>query len=165
MNKHPLAALGLYICDRLVEGFEGRSVSAAALLLSLRSRGPLAITELALLLDISQPTATRLVDGLEREGLLRRLPRDGRVVQVKLTPAGQRKAERFQQARMAVIGELGASLSAKEQKLLSELTDKMLSGATKSRVQARILCRLCDHDGCVGLGCPIDRRAGQIEAG
>src|SRR3954470_15780638 len=67
----------------------------------LSAEAPLGVGELACAADVSAPTATRMLAGLERDGLVERrgCTRDRRVVRVALTAAG---AERMtgKRARM-----------------------------------------------------------------
>lgn len=66
------------------------------LLLAVRGRrSPPTIGDLAESLMLKQSSATELVDRAERAGLVVRAadPRDGRVVQVRLTARGRRKLE------------------------------------------------------------------------
>ncbi len=74
----------------LSAGNSGLSRTEAALLSTL-SDGSQRITELAASEALAQPTVTRVVDSLERRGLVERQPnlRDRRVVLVASTPAGR----------------------------------------------------------------------------
>ena len=78
-------------------------------------RGPLTLSELAAAEQVRPPTITRLVQQLERDGLLRRLPdpADRRVTRVSATAAGRRllAAGRARRVRRlaADIGRLNAS--------------------------------------------------------
>jgi DNA-binding MarR family transcriptional regulator len=102
-------------------------------LLNTLSDGPRRITELAALERLAQPTMTQLVKRLEREGLVARERQadDGRVVLVRLTPAGTAGLEQFRTRA-------GAALSAH----LAEMPDdevQALATATET------LARLVDH--------------------
>src|SRR5262245_30629752 len=67
------------------------SLTGAATLGSLSLHGPCRLPELARREGVTQPGMTQLVTRLERDGLAVRRgdPRDGRVVLVELTPAGE----------------------------------------------------------------------------
>jgi DNA-binding MarR family transcriptional regulator len=71
--------------------------------------GPKTLGELAAAEQVSAPTMTRLVAGLEREQLLRRDPdpHDRRIVRVTATPRAARLMQRGRQAR---VRELAKSL-------------------------------------------------------
>src|SRR5689334_6853600 len=84
----------------LAEGKEGElSLSQYQLLDPLeRADGPLPVGEIAVGAGVSAPTATRMLDNLEREGLVVRERRDGdrRLVHVRVTAQGRKavKAKR-----------------------------------------------------------------------
>ena len=162
-QENQLAAFGTLLQDRLEQAFEDVSPRAASILLTLLSRGALPISRTAEIVGISQPTATRLVDGLQNRGLVRREPRAGRVVTVSLTRAGRQTARRFRRARANVARQLAEPLATRERELLAKFVDKILYAATTGRAVARTTCRYCDHGVCQGDGCPINRRAGEIE--
>ncbi len=162
LDNH-LAALGVLVRDRMVAGFGGRSPSAAAVLLALANRGPLPVSELAAILGVAQPTASRLLDGLARDRLVARGERAGRRVTVALTRAGAGRARALQRARAALAADLLAPLDAGERAALGKSIAKILSGATRSRAFARTACRYCDHRVCRGGDCPIGGRAAALE--
>ena len=68
-------------------------------------RGPLTLGELASAEQVRPPTMTRLVQGLEAEGLVRREPdpEDRRVVRVHATPKGRSLLARGRARRVAVL--------------------------------------------------------------
>ncbi len=115
--ENHLAALGALVRDRMVAGFGGMSPSAAAVLLTLANRGPMAVSELAAILGVAQPTASRLLDGLAgglaRNGLVARRDKRGRRVTVAAPraparsrprpPAASRPPARFAQPRHAPV--------------------------------------------------------------
>ncbi|MEZ0075557.1 MarR family winged helix-turn-helix transcriptional regulator [Planotetraspora sp. GP83] len=81
-------------------GSEGRGVSAGALDLLIRLSGSdqgISIGELARAAGVSSRNVTGLVDTLERDGLVRRVPAPGdrRSVLAEITPAGRAWIEAF----------------------------------------------------------------------
>src|SRR5665648_757637 len=64
--------------------------------------GALTVSEVAVQAGVATPTATRMLDGLEREGLVRRerRPGDRRVVHISLTEDGRRRVK-AKRARIA----------------------------------------------------------------
>src|SRR2546427_11177228 len=70
-------------------GLSGPRASALSVIVF---RGPITMGALAEAEQVRRPTITRLVDGLERRGLVRRVndPADGRVQLVEATAAGKR---------------------------------------------------------------------------
>ena len=98
----------------------------------------LATCELALAAGVSAPTATRMLSGLEREGLVERVPceADRRVVHVALTDDGRERVLAPSAARGdARRAEIFASLSAGERReaarLLERLADRRRGAAVK----------------------------------
>jgi DNA-binding MarR family transcriptional regulator len=75
--------------ERLAHG--GLSLGTFHLTSILERHGPLSMTRIAELVDVSLPTATGIVDRLEERGLVDRIrvPDDRRLVMVQLTAAGR----------------------------------------------------------------------------
>jgi DNA-binding MarR family transcriptional regulator len=67
--------------------------------------GPIGIGALAAAEGVAAPTMSRLVDGLERDGLVRRGrdPDDARGVLVRATPAGERTLRRGRRRRVDTL--------------------------------------------------------------
>jgi DNA-binding MarR family transcriptional regulator len=84
----------------LEEAGIGLSASCFPLLAALDRLGPLSVGELAEAVGVSQPGVTRLLERLEREGLVKSRPRAGdrRVRPIVLTRAGQQLVTRTQQS-------------------------------------------------------------------
>lgn len=72
--------------------------------------------ELADRLGIEAPTLVRLIDRMEKEGLLNRRPSetDRRVKHLDVTPAGRKEVERIRACAADLRGELLAGLDANE---------------------------------------------------
>jgi DNA-binding MarR family transcriptional regulator len=89
------------------EGTGSSRVSRAqvSVLRVLRDEGPRRISELADAEHVAQPTITKLVVRLEREGLLTRVadPDDRRAVLVGLTPAGREQLRKMSAAAAAAL--------------------------------------------------------------
>ena len=164
LDANKLGALGQLIGDRVADALAGLSPTAGAILTMMHFRPGKSTSELALICGVSQPTAVRVMDGLERQGLVERGEIQGRVTPLSLTEAGERRALAFQQARLATLDGLLAPLSPEERVVFETLVDRILVGATTSRAFARTNCRLCEHDLCGPDLCPIGRRACALEA-
>jgi DNA-binding MarR family transcriptional regulator len=80
------------------------------------SAGPIGIGALAAAEGVSAPTMTRLVDGLERDGYVRRFPDpdDARGVLVRPTARGRRLLTEGRARRVRVLAEALRDLSADE---------------------------------------------------
>ena len=70
---------------------ETLTLSQYALLQGLSERGRARVVELASAAGVTPPTATRILDALERRGIVerRRVPEDRRGVTITLTPGGR----------------------------------------------------------------------------
>jgi DNA-binding MarR family transcriptional regulator len=103
------AAIQLLRRVRVRDGEPGLSAPRLSALSVIVFAGPVTISELAATQGVRPPTMTRLVDGLERDGLAmrERHPEDGRSVQVRATGMGRLALSRGRQQRM---GALSASL-------------------------------------------------------
>jgi DNA-binding MarR family transcriptional regulator len=109
---------------------EGLSVAQFGLLFSFVELGRGDVLPVGALADaagIAQPTATRMLDGLERQGVIERRPsaEDRRSVSVALTPAGRRllnrKRKLVEEKRRAVFESLDAADRESAARLLRTL--------------------------------------------
>ena len=87
----------------------------------------LATCELALAAGVSAPTATRMLTGLERDGLIERVPCDAdrRVVRVNLTDDGRDRVLAARARGEARRAEIFASLSAGERREAARLLERL----------------------------------------
>ncbi len=161
--ENHIAAFATLLQDRIEGSFDDLSPRAASVLLTLFNRGPCTVSRIAEIVGTSQPTATRLINGLEKRSLVGRRTRDGRNVVVALTDPGKKTARSVQQARTDLVGSMLSDLTASERAVLAELVDKLLFANTLDRTHARTTCRYCDHGKCQGDHCPVNRRASEIE--
>ncbi|QDV05330.1 MarR family protein [Planctomycetes bacterium Poly30] len=85
-----------------------------------RSLGQLAAEE-----QVSAPTMSRIVRGLEGRGLVRRIPDpdDGRSIELRATAAGKRLLEKARRARLAQLESLLEALSPTERATLEAAVD------------------------------------------
>jgi DNA-binding MarR family transcriptional regulator len=148
-----LGALSLALSDRLEGAVTGAAalaesdgVALSALHQFLESPR---IDLLAQVLGLTSPGTVRLVDRLERAGLVRRVAgSDGRVTSVVLTAAGRRRAKAVARARTAMLDDALTALSPPEQREFAELAGKILAGLIRPPGARRWTCRLCDLAAC-----------------
>lgn len=164
LEENHLGALAILIEDRLGRAFGDLSSSACAILLTLRHWQPLSVSEIAAIVAVSQPTVTRVVDGLVRAGLVERGSKQGRRVCLALTAAGGNQARVLAAGRARVLSELLDALDDRDRNELERLVALLLAAATGSRAEARTTCRFCDHAVCDGPKCPVGTKARAIEA-
>jgi DNA-binding MarR family transcriptional regulator len=110
------------------------SASAAFAMNRVYREGPIRLTALAAKEGISQPSMTQLIQRLERQDLVTRLPDpdDGRAALIGITKHGQSLLEDRKRVRRERLTELLATLSAEEEDAL----------CLAARVALPVLCRL-----------------------
>jgi DNA-binding MarR family transcriptional regulator len=88
-------------------------------------RGPLTLGELATAEGVRSATMTGIVNGLERDGLVRRRPHgtDRRAVRVEATAAGRRLLERARARRIAHVATKLDDLSEAELDVLNRAAE------------------------------------------
>ena len=98
---------------------------ASALSIMVFGGGPVTLGQLAAAEQVSAPTVTRLIVGMERDGLVKREPdpHDGRVVWLRATAKGTRLLHEGRRRRVAALAaDLGA-LDAGERETLAAAAD------------------------------------------
>jgi DNA-binding MarR family transcriptional regulator len=110
------AALHLLRRLRIEDDVLGISPPRLSALSVVVSAGPLAIGALAIVERVAAPTMTRLVDGLERDGFVRRRrdPADARGVLVEATPAGRKVLTKGRAQRVQTLAASLAGLTSDE---------------------------------------------------
>jgi DNA-binding MarR family transcriptional regulator len=116
----------------------GLTAARASALSILVFGGPATLTTLALAEQVSPPTMTRLVVGMERDGLVRRAAdeHDGRVVWLQATAKGTRLLHEGRRRRVAALAADLDSLSAAERATLAaaaDILEQMLARGQGSR--------------------------------
>jgi DNA-binding MarR family transcriptional regulator len=116
---------------------------ASALSVLVFGGRPVTLGALAQAEQVSAPTITRLIVGMERDGLVRRVPdpKDGRVVWLHATPKGGRLLHAGRRRRVAALEADLASLAPAERSTLADATailERVLQGrgVTGTRVAA-----------------------------
>lgn len=114
------AALHLLRWVRAVDTASGLSAPRLSLLSVLVFGGPRTVGELAAAEQVRPPTITRLVQALEREGLVRRTSdrRDGRIQRIHATARGRRLLQAGRQRRVDRLASGLERLSPEERALL-----------------------------------------------
>lgn len=91
--------------------------------------------ELAMLMNIQDPTLARLIDRMERDGLLHRFenPKDKRMKLLKLTEDGRLKAEKLMHYGQEFSDLLLEDITDEEVKIFNEVLRKMLHNIEKKQ--------------------------------
>ena len=107
---------------------KGVGPGGGMLLLTLVDVGEVSQNELSKRMVRDKSQMTRMIQGLEDKGLVRRetSKSDGRVVMVSLTAAGTQVVEELLEAVASVIGDLLAPISASETQLLKQLLSRVV---------------------------------------
>ncbi|MGE5803906.1 MAG: MarR family winged helix-turn-helix transcriptional regulator [Gemmatimonadota bacterium] len=139
-QPHPAPAAVRAIADRLhsaaihvlrrlrvedkVMGLSAPRTSALSVIVF---RGPITMSELAEAEQVKPPTITRLVEGLVRRGLVRRVSdaSDGRVQRVEATAAGRGLLNRGRARRVARLAQGVAELTKDDQDVLARAAELM----------------------------------------
>jgi DNA-binding MarR family transcriptional regulator len=113
-------------------GTELRPSSASALT-TVELHGPLTPSELAEIERVKRPTATRILRGLEEEGLVERTPdpKDGRSALISLTAEGRERLRRLRQRKSAYLAQRMRDLDAEEVATLERaagILERLLEG-------------------------------------
>ena len=154
-----LGAASLGISDRVAEAAEastglGGETAPALVLIGMTPR--VTIKLLAERLRLSHAGAVRLVDRLEKAGLVRReSSEDKREVRLAMTRKGHAAHERLRRARQDTIKTIVSTLSAAQRAALEPILTSLVANLATDRVSAWSNCRLCDAQTCAARGCPV----------
>jgi MarR family transcriptional repressor of emrRAB len=148
-----LGTVGLAVSDRIRAagedelGLGGSAPSAIVALSTYLADEPLDV--IGRTFGITASAVVRLVDRLEREGLVQRAPGpDGRRVSVRLTTKGERQAKAILERRERALNEVLGALTAAEREELTRLHEKLLAELPEDVPAARRVCRFCDVHAC-----------------
>jgi DNA-binding MarR family transcriptional regulator len=107
-------------------------------------------------LGLSHSWTVRIVEKLEKDGLVGKQPgSDRRAVALHLTDAGVRQMHGVVRARRRCLDEVLDVLPMKEQRQLALLLERMLTVMTVDAEEAEAICRLCEVDVCPQQQCPV----------
>jgi MarR family transcriptional regulator for hemolysin len=107
---------------------QGLNLSRARLLLQLARDEAVTQSELAARLELEHPTIVRLLDGLEKQGLIRRSTMDGdrRAKQVSLTPAAAGQVAALDETVGSMRGHLLRDVTEEELEVASRVLRKLV---------------------------------------
>jgi MarR family transcriptional repressor of emrRAB len=158
------------LCSALAEAIEdsiveqvGLAPPLAAALVTIQTRPGITVDALSRILGLSHSGAVRVVDHLEKDGLVAR-ERRGREVALRVTRAGLRVSREVLTIRSRTVEVLLGDLPARTRSQLVGAASALLAALTTGRDSARRVCRLCDQDGCTSSGhpCPVDAAAAAL---
>lgn len=134
------------------------STSSVAALVTLFANPGLSVSELGRRVRLSQPAAARMVDTLEADGLVERVPStvNRRWMTVRPTQQGVQLAQQLLAGRNAPLIDTVAQLDESDQQALAELLEKILTQLYDEEGKGQRICRLCDRDSCTrSAPCPV----------
>lgn len=116
------AAIGLLRTLRKRDSSMGLSPARASVLSILVFAGPRTLTQLAEAEQVAAPTMTKLVAGLERDGLVRRKadPSDGRAWLIHAAPKARALLQRGRRERLQLLLRLLKDASNSDWRILEE---------------------------------------------
>jgi DNA-binding MarR family transcriptional regulator len=97
---------------------------------ALADRDAMSMSELAEVLRVRPPTASKTIARLSAAGLIERkgAGSDGRVVRVGLTPEGREKATAIEALALDIEGEVTSNLDSKDRRRLRKLLKRVEKG-------------------------------------
>jgi DNA-binding MarR family transcriptional regulator len=112
---------------------EGRFV--VLIMLHTTPGGEMCCSDVAESTGVSRATVTGLVDGLERDGLVRRVdyPEDRRRITITLTANGRRLLDQLLPDHMRRIASVMSNLSKSDRKALRTLLEKVRAGVASAK--------------------------------
>jgi DNA-binding MarR family transcriptional regulator len=109
-------------------------------------------------LRITHPGAVQLVDRLEADGLVERIPgEDGRTKLLDLTEHGVGVALQVLAERRGVLDRAVAALDDAQVLAVADAVTTMLEAITDDLLTSEYMCRLCDELACPDSRCPVER--------
>lgn len=125
-------------CSRWLQGElkrAGTTPARARLLLALQSEGPCRLSDISTLLDVTPRNVTKLVDGLEREGLVSRHPHptDRRALLVRLTGEGAAVCKESCLANAEALTRLYAELSPLDRAHFARILKRLLEALERCK--------------------------------
>jgi DNA-binding MarR family transcriptional regulator len=141
-NRLHSAAIHLLRRLRRHDEAMGLSPARASALSVVVFGGPVTIGDLAHAEHVSPPTMTRLILGMERDGLVRRESdaRDGRIVWLHPTSKGTRFLHEGRDRRVSALAEQLAMLTDRDRRTLasaSEILERLLRPAARASAAER----------------------------
>ena len=121
-NRLHSAAIHLLRSVRVQDAESGIGPARLSALSVLVFGGPMTLGQLASAEQVKPPTMTRIVDGLERNGLAERVsvPSDARQTRIRATAEGSRLLQAARERRVTSLAQLLVSLDPEALRLLQE---------------------------------------------
>ncbi|TDF39225.1 MarR family transcriptional regulator [Alteromonadaceae bacterium M269] len=143
--------------ETAISALGGRSLSHDSALVLIHSHPGDSIDALRKSLDLTHSGAVRLINTLEKEDLVDRLPspEDRRAVRLYLTEKGKEQVQTILDVRSKAIESSISELSDEQRAALRDIIETALPKSITDQVEAKRVCRYCDLNTCFETGCPI----------
>jgi Transcriptional regulators len=164
MQQHLENVLGAFVfavSDRIKKALTettGCSEGASIALAFIGSRTETTIDDLRYSLDVdTHSAATRVVARLEEQNLITKTKdaKDGRCIQLHLTPDGERLRNKMLAERAKILGKLLDRLDATEREVIQSALKKLLAAMSFDLKGCDRTCRFCDVELCHRGECPV----------
>ena len=145
--------------DRAVRDAAGLSNSACYAIVTIGSEPNSSIETLRRMLSLEHSSLVRLIDRMERQGLLQRIRgtcKDLRKVKVSLTDQGEDCFTMILAARRKILEDTLSSLTCEEKRLIFSIISKVMMSVVDGGDDQHYVCRLCDLESCPQDSCPVN---------
>ena len=145
--------------DRAVREAAGLSNSACCAIVTIGSEPNSCIETLRRMLSLEHSSLVRLIDRMEKQGLLQRIRgtgKDLREVKVSLTDRGETYFTIILEARRNVLAKTLEPLTHEERQLFSSIIFKLMPSVVEGGYDQHYVCRLCDLESCPQENCPVN---------
>ena len=157
-------AIGAFACglsdkiDRAWTAVTGRGVTTCYAINQIGSEPGSSIKTLTGMLSIEHSSLVRLLDGLERDGLIERRadPEDRRGKKIYLSPEGEELLTKMLNARRRILQPMTGTLDDNEMQILFDLIGKMIPTVVNGGDDQHFVCRVCELEMCPQEFCAVN---------
>lgn len=145
--------------DNAVQSAVNLSSSACYSIVQVGSEPNASIETLRRMLALEHSSTVRLINGLEKKGLLKRVrgtAHDRREVSVVLTDLGETYFTKILDARRSILESAVARLDLEEKSMMLRLIGKMMPAIVDGGDDQHYVCRLCELEVCPQEICPVN---------
>lgn len=145
--------------DNAVQSAVNLSSSACYSIVQVGSEPNSSIETLRRMLALEHSSTVRLINGLEKKGLLQRVrgtAHDRREVRVVLTELGESCFTKILDARRCILENAVSRLDLEEKNMMLRLIGKMMPAIVDGGDDQHYVCRLCELEVCPQEICPVN---------
>ncbi|WP_259399047.1 MarR family winged helix-turn-helix transcriptional regulator [Pseudoalteromonas sp. SG41-6] len=144
--------------EKQIAELGGRSLSHEAALVTINNHPNETIDMLSKVLGLTHSGAVRLINTLEKEGLVERKKsvNDARSVVLCVTGKGSCRVESILSNRETVTSKILENFTDEQQASFLSLIEIALGNFSNEQIEARKICKLCNEGVCRKQGCPVE---------